>query len=119
MVRYASYDAPRARALVPLLRAITQELQERDHATERLEHRLGVLRRRDGSDHDGSEAVSIRTQLSTHLHERRRAHGEIERLGCVLDEDHALRVLIPGHDGKFVHGYAWSPIDGVFQAVPH
>lgn len=118
MVRHASYDAPRARALVPLLRAITGELQERDRASLRLEHRLDTLRRRDGAEHDGREAVSIRAQLATHAFERRRAQRELDQLGCILDEDHALRVLIPGQDGKFIHGYAWSPLDGVFLHVP-
>jgi len=113
MVRQARYDEPRARALVPLLSAITHEIQEREQAIDRLEHRLVALRRRNGSTVDGPDEWNVQAQLAAHRTERRRSQMELARLGCVLDEDHALRVLIPGTDGKFVHGYAWSPFDGV------
>ena len=113
MVRQARYDEPRARALVPLLRAITHEMQEREQEIDRLEQRLLALRRQESSRNDGPAALLVQAQLATQCAERRRSQKELDALGCVLDEDHALRVLIPGTDGKFVHGYAWSPFDGV------
>jgi hypothetical protein len=40
---------------------------------------------------------------------------ELEKLGCALDADHPLRVLIPGSDGELENGYAWDPADERLQ----
>ncbi len=107
MNRY-SYDPERASALLPLLRSITAEIRERTETIDALESALQELgkTRRTRELRGDAEA-----KLSTERREIRVARRELERLGCVLDEDHPLRVLIPGADGELGHGFAWSPLD--------
>ncbi len=103
-----SYDPERASALLPLLRSITAEIRERSDAIEAFERELlGLGDSRRGREHRGQvEAV-----LSVQRRELRVVRRELERLGCSLDQDHPLRVLIPGTDGELNHGFAWSPLD--------
>ena len=107
-----SYDPERAERLLPLLRSITAEIRERSEAIDALEHELqelgGTRRERRGE---------VEASLSIERRELRVARRELERLGCALDEDHPLRVLIPGADGAMDHGYAWSPIDGKLESL--
>jgi len=103
-----SYDPERASALLPLLRSITAEIRERTETIDALEsalQELGKTRRTRELRGDAEAKLSIERR------EIRVARRELERLGCVLDEDHPLRVLIPGADGALDHGFAWSPLD--------
>jgi hypothetical protein len=109
-----SYDPERASALLPLLRSITAEIQERSDAIEAFERELQDL----GTGRHGRERRGdIEAGLSIQRRELRVARRELERLGCALDPDHALRVLIPGVDGDLDHGFAWSPLDGKLQSL--
>ena len=103
------YDRQRAGSLVPLLRSITTEMLERARRIEELEARIGR----------SSARADIEAQLAGQRREARLARRELERLGCVLDADHPLRVLIPGTDGELGHGYAWSPLDETIEALAH
>ncbi len=109
-----SYDPERASALLPLLRSITLEIRERSEAIDAIERSLlRVGRKTDLAEHRRrSEA-----QLSVHRRELRLAQRELERLGCTLDGDHPMRVLIPGTDGDLKHGYAWSPLDERLESL--
>jgi hypothetical protein len=42
---------------------------------------------------------------------------ELEKLGCTLDMDHPMRVLIPGSDGYLEHGYQWDPAEGTLETL--
>jgi hypothetical protein len=109
------YDRQRAGNLVPLLRSITTEMLERSRAIQELEARLDRTPRTT----DRSACADIDRELSVQRRDLRLAKRELERLGCVLDEDHPLRVLIPGTDGELDHGYAWSPLDERIEALAH
>jgi hypothetical protein len=43
------------------------------------------------------------------------AMRELERLGCMLDLDHPLRVLIPAATTGTNGGFAWRPEDEKIQ----
>jgi hypothetical protein len=105
------YDAGRAEALIPLLRSITDEIQEREEAIDRGSARLQV-----GKSLSAPERQRLEAELSVHKRELRFALQELERLGCALDLDHPLRVLIPGSTTKLGPRFEWSPEDTKIQA---
>jgi len=111
------YDEQRALQLVPLLRSITNEIQDRAQAIDRLEHRLDSVTRTARSASRTDALREIEGNLSENRRELRMAKRELERLGCALDEDHPLRVLIPGTNGELDHGYAWTPTDETVHAT--
>lgn len=110
------YDARHAKALVPLLRSITNEIQERTQAIARLEQSLEDTPHADGDDEGRVAESNTDAELSIQRRELRFALRELERLGCQLDQDHPLRVLIPGNGGKLDHGFVWSPLDETVHA---
>jgi hypothetical protein len=91
------YAEPEIEKLVPLLVSIGREVKNRIRAIDELEQKLA----RYGSANPARDAAAneIQAQLSTHKRELRLALKELERLGCDLDEDHPLRILIPGLNG--------------------
>lgn len=111
-MKLKNYDAPHAEALIPLLRSITNEIQEREQAIDRLTARLHFL---EDSKTASDERSNIEASLAEHKRERRLALREIERLGCALDLDHPLRVLIPGDTKGPAGHFAWSPEDATIQ----
>lgn len=111
------YDEQRALQLVPLLRSITNEIQERALWIERLEHRLDVVTRATRAPKRTETLREIEANLAENRRQLRIAKRELERLGCALDEDHPLRVLIPGTNGELDHGYAWTPTDATVHAT--
>jgi hypothetical protein len=106
-----TYDAAHAEALIPLLRSITNEIQEREEAIDRGTARLCVA----GSTMSAAERSVIEAGLSVHKHALRLALRELERLGCALDLDHPLRVLIPSNRRDAGDRFAWSPEDRTIQ----
>ncbi|MBL8863890.1 MAG: DUF2203 family protein [Planctomycetes bacterium] len=109
-----SYDPERASALLPLLRSITGEIRERMEAVDLLERELQGLGR---ARHERERRGEIEAELAVQRRELRVARRELERLGCQLDEDHPLRVLIPGVGGTLDRGFAWSPLDERLESV--
>ena len=109
-----SYDPERANALLPLLRSITAEIRERTETIDILESALGSLgkTRRTRELRGDAEA-----KLSIERRELHVARRELEHLGCALDEDHPMRVLIPGANGALDHGFAWSPLDEKLESL--
>jgi hypothetical protein len=104
------YDREKAARLVPLLRSITRELLDRAQAIELLEARLetrGQTEKRRGA----TESANTRSELAQQRRDLRLARQELARLGCALDEDHPLRILIPGEKGDIHSGFAWSLAD--------
>lgn len=107
------YDRRTAERLIPLLRSITREIRERTTAIDRIDLLL---------DAPASEVVLARQhELTARLVEHRRmlrnAERELAGLGCILDEDHPLRVLIPGDDGEFDGGYAFDALSGALESL--
>jgi len=107
-MKRTTYDRRSAEQLLPLIRSIASEISERSDAIEVLEERVLALRAgwKDGKPSD--EFLNVQSELSNQRRETRLARLELARLGCSLDEDRPLRVLIPGLDGSFDSGYAWD-----------
>jgi hypothetical protein len=97
-----SFAKSEAERLLPLVRAIGRELEERNRAIEALERRLGTLSIDQLEQRE--EIARLESQLSTQRRELRRAEKELATLGCSLDVDHPLRVLFPGRGETF----AWE-----------
>ena len=113
-MKRSSYDRRSAEHLLPLLRSIASEITERSDAIEALEERLLVLRGSQKGGKPSNEFLNLQSELSSQRREARLSRLELARLGCTLDEDRPLRVLIPGVDGNFDSGYAW---DGRLNAL--
>lgn len=103
------YTRERAEQLVPILRSIASEIDERTRTIERLE---GIFEAPSSASRPGKSSGDLRglgARLANQKRELRLARQELGRFGCALDEDHPLRVLIPGEDGTLENGYAWDP----------
>jgi hypothetical protein len=94
-----TYALKEAERMVPLLRSIGREMKARRSAAEEIHKHLESLRIR--SSGPMSDVSSLEGQLATHLREMRGAEKELEHLGCRLDEQHPLRILIPSPDGDW------------------
>lgn len=103
---HKSFDRHDAERLLPLVRSIGREIEERTHTAAELVERLTKLS--SDSQERRDEVNRLESELSTARRELRRAEKELERLGCALDGDHPLRVLFPGSGETF----AWEgPLD--------
>ena len=106
------YDREEAAKLVPLLRSITREIEERTRAIDALEHSLSAAQATAGAVGRATQDTLVRqAELAGQRRELRLAKQELARLGCALDQDHPLRVLIPGEHGGMGAGFAWSASD--------
>lgn len=93
--KYAVQDAER---LMPLLRSIRRELRERNLRSAELEARLERLcEAKPKREH---QIRLVESELSLHRRELRRLERELGELGCKLDEDRPLRILIPSQEGQ-------------------
>jgi hypothetical protein len=91
------YAEPQAEKLLPLLVSIGREVKNRIRAIDELEQKLSKYGPSNPPrDPEATQAVA---ELAMHKRELRTALKELERLGCELDADHPLRILIPGLDG--------------------
>jgi len=103
------YTSQRAAELVPFLRSISNEIGERSRAIEQLEVVLAS-----NAEKRAPLTRASRDAGATLAHQRRElriAKQELERLGCVQDEDDPARIRIPGEDGSLETGYTWIPSD--------
>jgi hypothetical protein len=96
-----------AERMMPLLRSIGREIRERTKAIAALEEN-GAAPSIHPNLHAMSDAnvsaanvdvATVESQLSLHRRELRRCERELKELGCNLDADHPLRILIPSTDG--------------------
>ncbi|MBI5362781.1 MAG: DUF2203 family protein, partial [Planctomycetes bacterium] len=108
-----NYDREKAERLVPLLRSITREIRERSEVIERLDRAIGGAR----GDARAGHAARWELRLVEHRRSLRDAERELEELGCTLDEDHPLRILIPGSNGAFERGFAFDGSSGEPRAI--
>lgn len=91
------YAEPQAEKLLPLLVSIGREVKNRIRAITELEEKLAHYSPANPPrDEAGGELIA---QLAIHKRELRLSLEELERLGCDLDADHPLRILIPGLNG--------------------
>lgn len=109
-----TYNTTSVQRLLPLLRSISTELRERSDAIEDLDQRLLELQSKGGRRKKSNELLNAEATLAHHRRELRLAQGELGKLGCVQDQDHPLRILIPGAQGDLEHGFTW---DGVADTL--
>ncbi|MAE28351.1 MAG: DUF2203 family protein [Planctomycetota bacterium] len=100
-----NYDQQDASRLIPLLNSIMQEISDRIQAIALTE---ANLREMDKDEKAGRPGQALAAALMNHRRELRQCRKEINRLGCVFDEDQPYRILIPGNDGQLSGGYAWQ-----------
>jgi len=100
MKRTAS-DRRDAERILPLLRSIGNEIRDRSSAIDALEERLAGFS--SSRDEHRQEIRTIEAQLSLHRRELRRMERELADLGCNLDADHPMRILIPGKHGTYAY----------------
>jgi hypothetical protein len=118
-MKRTAYDRRGAEHLLPLIRSIASEILERSDAIEALEERLLALRSTCKNGKPSDEYLDAQSELSSQRREARLSRLELARLGCTLDEDRPLRVLIPGVDGSFDSGYAWDgTLNSLVAAAP-
>ncbi|MBI5435239.1 MAG: DUF2203 family protein [Planctomycetes bacterium] len=91
---YALKDAER---LLPLLRAVRRELRDRTFEVARLEELREALLPSAVAHH--ADLSMLEAELSTQRRELRRAEKEVETLGCRVDQDRPLRIVVPSTDG--------------------
>jgi hypothetical protein len=103
------YTPQHAEELIPFLRSIADEIGERSRAIEHLERVLASkAEKRAPLTRESRDAGAA---LAHQRRELRLAKQELERLGCIQDEEDPLRIRIPGEDGTLETGYAWIPSD--------
>ena len=104
-----AYDREKAVQLVPLLRSIVHELVERTQAIETLEASLAETSPPNAKRRQAArEVFHVQADLAHQRRDLRLAKQELARLGCEIDPDHPLRVLIPGEHGEVEDGYIWA-----------
>lgn len=91
------YAEPEAEQILPLLVSIGREVKQRMRAIDDLESRL--LEITPATPARAEEKNRLVAESAVHKRELRTALKELERLGCSLDADHPLRILIPGLNG--------------------
>jgi chromosome segregation ATPase len=102
-----SHDPPRAQALIPLLRSITRELEERRAEIERLE----AHRDRTEADVPVDQDLlrSLAAEIAVHRRELRAAESELERLGCSVVGTTPLTIRIPTGSRRGSRSLIWQP----------
>lgn len=110
-----AYDRSRAERLVPLLRSILREVRERQESIARLER---LIEERQGAPGRDSEVHLMLVQLTEHNRGERDALRELSLLGCQLDDDYPMRVLIPGDAGEFAGGFSFDALSGSIETLP-
>ena len=100
-----TYDRNHAEKLVPLLEVIVNEILERTRAVRKLAQESKP--QPEGSAPSADE-LDRRAEIASHRREIRLSIKELERLGCVVDEQDLTRVYIPGPGGKIDRGFSWQ-----------
>lgn len=102
-----TYHPRHARALMPFLRSITREIEERRAELERLESRI----ERTGADVpvDRELLRALTSEASLHRRELRAAESELERLGCSVVGTAPLTIRIPTRSPAGDKSLIWQP----------
>ncbi|MBM3977938.1 MAG: DUF2203 family protein [Planctomycetes bacterium] len=100
-----SYDRRQASSLIPLLRSLAIEVQERAAEIERLEWLQEELAKTERAHKQ--ELAELRAQIACHKLELRRTRLEIEALGCEVEHKGVLMIRIPSHRRSGREAFAW------------
>lgn len=104
-----AYDRNRAEELLPLLSAITREIEEREASIGRLDEMIRALSI--SPKVHGDEIANLQAESAIEKRELRYALEELEDLGCEVDSSLPLTIRIPGLSGDTQRGFAWRPGD--------
>ena len=96
-----TYVLKEAERIVPLLRSIGREIKARQRASDEMQKHLETMRAKPLVNGQARTADEVEAQIAIHLRELRSAEKELERLGCRLDQEHPLRILIPSPNGDW------------------
>jgi chromosome segregation ATPase len=100
--------APRhARALMPLLRSISLEIEERNRQLEEVEARIERIEADVPVDRELLRQLTA--EASTHRHELRAAEKELGRLGCSVVGTAPLTIRIPTRSQEGDKSLIWQP----------
>lgn len=102
-----SYDPRHARALMPLLRSITREIEERRAELEHLESRIERTEADVPVDREFLRALT--SEASIHRRELRAAESELEKLGCSVVGTAPLTIRIPTRSPSGENSLIWQP----------
>ena len=92
------YAEPEAEKILPLLVSIGREIKNRMRSIDELQEQM-LARARPSTSEKTEEKTRLVAQLAVQKRELHASLKELERLGCKLDADHPLRILIPGLNG--------------------
>jgi hypothetical protein len=101
------YDPKHARALAPLLDAISNEIEERSLALELLEGRIHELK---NSPFYAAELHGLEAEAAAHRREMRQCRNELERLGCTVLGTTPITIRIPTLVGKKRKSVVWQHV---------
>lgn len=107
----ATYDVHGANRLLPLLRAIGREIEERTNELEALELRLEGLSRLQAPE----DVRRLVAEAATHRRELRLAREELSRFGCQVLGTAPLTIRIPGRQGETKKSFVWQAGDPAFN----
>jgi hypothetical protein len=106
------YDRTRATALLPLLRSISREIQDRTTGLERIEAQLA---RAEAGKPIRADVHDLVATAARHRREIRMAREELERLGCSIVGTAPLTIRIPGRRGKKRHSFVYQGGDAILR----
>lgn len=100
-----TYERTDAEKLVPLLEVIVNEILDRSRTVRQLVKAASPPA--EGTAPSTAE-LDRRAEIASHRREIRLSIKELERLGCVVDEQDLSRVYIPGPSGQLDRGFSWQ-----------
>ena len=107
------YDRDQAIGLMPLLRSIAFEIEERTGAIGHLQERVEALRPTRGKHLE--EFARNEAELAEQRRELRHAVEELERLDCQIEPNGPLTIRVPGTAGDYA--YRWRAGTGTLQPL--
>jgi len=92
--------------MLPLLAAISRELEERGAALVEIDARLQALRAQPNKD--GRLLRALVAEAANHRRAIRLGHAELERLGCSVVGTNPLTIRIPTQEGLRRRSLVWQ-----------
>jgi chromosome segregation ATPase len=99
------YDRRSATRLLPLLRSIAAEIQERTASVARLEERIRDLSQDRTTHRD--EIKTLAREVQNQIQNLRRVVHELEELNCTIEPEEPLTFRIQGTTDRPHHAYRW------------
>ena len=108
----STYDIRGANRLLPLLRSIGREIEERTEALQELEREIVSL---PSNESPTQRTRALVAEAATQRREIRRAREELQRFGCSVLGTAPLTIRIPGRVGEAKKSFVWQTGDLVLK----